>query len=137
VKKAIKEILKQVGVIAFLCSVMLLSAPIISPDFDEWLTALVTMRAGIGNDAANFLLIMAPAVIGGGARRECDVGSAANAIRFCGRAPSAILLASKEGPMTRLLTRPEHPMAGSTLAPRRSRRAAESYSGLSIIRLPH
>jgi hypothetical protein len=65
VKKAIKEILKQVGVIAFLCSVMLLSAPIISPDFDEWLTALVTMRAGIGNDAVNFLLIMAPAVIGG------------------------------------------------------------------------
>jgi hypothetical protein len=44
---------------------MLLSAPIISPDFDEWLTALVSMRAGIGNDATNFLLIMVPAIIGG------------------------------------------------------------------------
>jgi len=65
VRNAIKEILKQVSVIAFLCSVMLLSAPIISPDFDEWLTALVSMRAGIGNDAANFLLIILPAIIGG------------------------------------------------------------------------
>jgi len=64
VKKALKEILKQTGVIAFLCSVMLLSAPNISPDFDEWLTALVTTRTGIGDQAANFLLIMVPAIIG-------------------------------------------------------------------------
>ena len=63
-KKALKEIYKQTGVIAFLCAVMVLSAPNINPDFDEWLTALVTMRTGIGSDAANFLLIMAPAIIG-------------------------------------------------------------------------
>ena len=63
-RKALKEILKQTGVIAFLCAVMVLSGPIISPDFDEWLTALVTMRTGIGNDGANFFLIMVSAIIG-------------------------------------------------------------------------
>jgi hypothetical protein len=65
VKKALKEILKQTGVIAFLCSVMVLSAPNISPDFDEWLIALVTMRTGIGDEVAKFILIMVPAIIGG------------------------------------------------------------------------
>jgi hypothetical protein len=65
VKKALKEILKQTGVIAFLCSVMVLSAANINPDFDEWLTTLVAMRIGMGDVAANFLLIMIPAIIGG------------------------------------------------------------------------
>ena len=64
-KKALKEILKQTGVIAFLCSVMVLSAPNINPDFDEWLTTLVTMHTGMGNVVVNLLLIMIPAIIGG------------------------------------------------------------------------
>jgi hypothetical protein len=64
VKKALKEILKQAGVIAFLCSVMVLSAPNINPDFDQWLVALVTTRAGIADEAANLLLIVVPAIIG-------------------------------------------------------------------------
>lgn len=64
-KKALKEILKQMGVIAFFCSVMVLSTPNISPDFDEWLTALIKMRTAIGDDAVNFFLIMVPAIVGG------------------------------------------------------------------------
>ena len=64
VKSALKEILKQTGVIAFLCSVMVLSAHNINPDFDEWLTTLVTMHTGMRDVAANLLLIMFPAIIG-------------------------------------------------------------------------
>ena len=39
-KKSLKQILSQVGVVVFLCSVMVLSAPNLNPDFAEWLTTL-------------------------------------------------------------------------------------------------
>jgi len=64
VKKSLKEILRQTGVIAFLCSVMVLSAPILNPDFAEWLTSLVTMRAGVADVTANVLVVIVLAIIG-------------------------------------------------------------------------
>src|SRR5262245_9946415 len=64
VKKSLKQILSQVGVVAFLCSVMVLSAPNLNPDFAEWLTTLVTISAGVGDETGKLLVLVGPAVIG-------------------------------------------------------------------------
>jgi hypothetical protein len=64
VKKSLKQILSQTGAVAFLCSVMLLSAPNLNPDFAEWLTTLVTTRTGVGADTAKLLVLVGPAIIG-------------------------------------------------------------------------
>jgi hypothetical protein len=63
-KKSLKEILRQIGIIAFLCSVMVLSAPNLNPDFAEWLTKLVIMRTGVGDEAAKLVVLVVPAIIG-------------------------------------------------------------------------
>ena len=63
-KRSLKQILSQMGVIVFFCSVMLLSAPNLNPDFAEWLTKLVTMRSGVGDETAKLLVLVAPAIIG-------------------------------------------------------------------------
>jgi hypothetical protein len=73
VKKSLKEILRQTGVIAFLCSVMVLSAPNLNPDFAEWLTTLVIMRTGVEDETAKLLVLIVPAIIG-------SVGLVANAL---------------------------------------------------------
>jgi hypothetical protein len=64
VKKSLKQILSQTGAVAFLCSVMLLSAPNLNPDFAQWLTTLVTMRMGVGDETAKLLVLVGPAIIG-------------------------------------------------------------------------
>jgi hypothetical protein len=64
VKKSLKQILSQTGVVAFLCSVMLLSAPNLNPDFAQWLTTLVTTRTGVGDETAKVLVLVGPAIIG-------------------------------------------------------------------------
>jgi len=64
VKKSLKQILSQTGAVAFLCSVMLLSAPNLNPDFAQWLTTLVTMRLGVGDETAKLLVLVGPAIIG-------------------------------------------------------------------------
>jgi hypothetical protein len=64
VKKSLKQILSQVGVVVFLCSVMVLSAPNLNPDFAEWLTTLITMRAGVGDETAKLLVLVGSAIIG-------------------------------------------------------------------------
>jgi hypothetical protein len=64
VKKSLKQILSQTGVVAFFCSVMLLSAPNLNPDFAQWLTTLVTTRMGVGDEAAKVLVLVGPAIIG-------------------------------------------------------------------------
>jgi len=64
VKKSLQQILSQTGVVAFLCSVMLLSAPNLNPDFAQWLTTLVTMRLGVGDETAKLLVLVGPAIIG-------------------------------------------------------------------------
>jgi hypothetical protein len=64
VKKPLKQILSQTGVIIFLCSVMVLSAPNLNPDFAEWLTTLVTMRMGVGNETAKLVVLAGPAIVG-------------------------------------------------------------------------
>lgn len=63
-KKSLKEILRQIGVIAFLCSVMVLSAPNLNPDFAEWLTNLVITRTGVGDETAKLLVLIVPSIIG-------------------------------------------------------------------------
>ena len=63
-KKSFKQILSQTGAVAFLCSVMLLSAPNLNPDFAQWLTTLVTMRMGVGDETAKLLVLVGPAIIG-------------------------------------------------------------------------
>ena len=63
-KKSLKQILSQTGVVAFLCSVMLLSAPNLNPDFAQWLTTLVTMRMGVGDETAKLFVLVGPAIIG-------------------------------------------------------------------------
>ena len=63
-KKSLKQILSQTGAVAFLCSVMLLSAPNLNPDFAQWLTTLVTMRMGVGDETAKLLVLVGPAIIG-------------------------------------------------------------------------
>jgi hypothetical protein len=73
VKKSLKQILSQVGVVVFLCSVMVLSAPNLNPDFAEWLTTLITMRAGVGDETAKILVLVGPAIIG-------SVGMVANVL---------------------------------------------------------
>ena len=72
-KKSFKQILSQVGVVVFLCSVMVLSAPNLNPDFAEWLTTLITMRAGVGDETAKVLVLVGPAIIG-------SVGMVANVL---------------------------------------------------------
>ena len=72
-KKSLKQILSQVGVVIFLCSVMVLSAPNLNPDFAEWLTTLITTRAGVGDETAKFLVLVGPAIIG-------SVGMVANVL---------------------------------------------------------
>jgi hypothetical protein len=64
VKKPLKQILSQTGVVVFLCSVMLLSAPNLNPDFAAWLTTLVTTRTGLGDETAKLLVLVAPSIIG-------------------------------------------------------------------------
>jgi hypothetical protein len=64
VKKSLKQILSQTGAVAFLSSVMLLSAPNLNPDFAQWLTALVTTRTGVGDETAKLLVLVGPAIIG-------------------------------------------------------------------------
>jgi hypothetical protein len=64
VKKSLKQILSQTGAVAFLCSVMLLSAPNLNPDFAEWLTTLVTIRTGVGPETAKLLVLAGPAIVG-------------------------------------------------------------------------
>jgi hypothetical protein len=64
VKKSLKQILSQTGAVAFLCSVMILSAPNLNPDFAQWLTTLVTMRLGVGDETAKLLVLVGPAIIG-------------------------------------------------------------------------
>jgi hypothetical protein len=73
VKKSLKQILSQVGVVVFLCSVMVLSAPNLNPDFAEWLTRLITTRAGVGDETAKLLVLVGPAIIG-------SVGMVANVL---------------------------------------------------------
>ena len=63
-KKSLKLILSQVGAVAFLCSLMVLSAPNLNPDFAEWLTTLVTIRTGVGDETAKLLVLAGPAIIG-------------------------------------------------------------------------
>jgi hypothetical protein len=63
-KKSLKQIVSQTGVIIFLCSVMVLSAPNLNPDFAEWLTTLVTMRSGVADETAKLLVLAGPAIIG-------------------------------------------------------------------------
>ena len=63
-KKSLKQILSQTGAVAFLCSVMLLSAPNLNPDFAQWLTTLVTMRMGVGDETAKLFVLVGPAIIG-------------------------------------------------------------------------
>ena len=63
-KKSLKQILSQTGAVAFLCSVMLLSAPNLNPDFAQWLTTLVTMHMGVGDETAKLLVLVGPAIIG-------------------------------------------------------------------------
>ena len=63
-KKSLKQILSQTGVVVFLCSVMVLSAPNLNPDFAEWLTRLITMHAGVGDETAKFLVLAGPAIAG-------------------------------------------------------------------------
>jgi hypothetical protein len=43
---------------------MLLSAPNLNPDFAQWLTTLVTMRMGVGDETAKLLVLVGPAIIG-------------------------------------------------------------------------
>jgi hypothetical protein len=73
VRKSLKQILSQVGVVVFLCSVMVLSAPSLNPDFAEWLTTLITTRAGVGDETAKLLVLVGPAIIG-------SVGMVANVL---------------------------------------------------------
>jgi hypothetical protein len=63
-EKSLKQILSQVGAVVFLCSVMILSAPNLNPDFAEWLTSLVTSRMGVGDETAKLLVLVGPAIIG-------------------------------------------------------------------------
>ena len=63
-KKSLKQILSQTGVVIFLCSVMVLSAPNLNPDFATWLTTLVTTRTGVGDETAKFLVLVGPSIIG-------------------------------------------------------------------------
>ena len=63
-KKSLKQILSQVGVAVFFCSVMVLSAPNLNPDFAEWITTLITMRAGVGDETAKLLVLAGPAIAG-------------------------------------------------------------------------
>ena len=63
-KKPLKQILSQTGVVIFFCSVMVLSAPNLNPDFAEWLTTLVTMHTGVGIETAKLLILVGPAIIG-------------------------------------------------------------------------
>ena len=72
-KKSLKQILSQVGVVVFLCAVMVLSAPNLNPDFAEWLTTLITARAGVGDETAKLLVLVGPAIIG-------SVGMVANVL---------------------------------------------------------
>jgi hypothetical protein len=72
-KKSLKQIVSQTGVIIFLCSVMVLSAPNLNPDFAEWLTTLITMRAGVGDETAKIFVLVGPAIIG-------SVGMVANVL---------------------------------------------------------
>jgi hypothetical protein len=62
-KKPLKQIVSQTGGIIFLCSVMVLSAPNLNPDFAEWLTTLV-MRSGVADETAKLLILAGPAIIG-------------------------------------------------------------------------
>jgi hypothetical protein len=64
VKRSLEQILSQVGVIVFFCSLMILSAPNLNPDFAEWLTKLVTMRTGVESETAKLFVLVAPAIIG-------------------------------------------------------------------------
>jgi hypothetical protein len=64
VKKSLKQILSQTGVVVFLGSVMLLSAPNLNPDFAAWLTTLVTTRTGFGDETAKLLVLVGPSIIG-------------------------------------------------------------------------
>jgi hypothetical protein len=64
VKKSLKQILSQTGAVAFLSSVMLLSAPNLNPDFAQWLTTLVTRGTGVGDETAKILVLIGPAIIG-------------------------------------------------------------------------
>jgi hypothetical protein len=52
---------------------MVLSAPNLNPDFAEWLTTLITMRAGVGDETAKVLVLVGPAIIG-------SVGMVANVL---------------------------------------------------------
>lgn len=72
-KKSLKQILSQLGVVVFLCSVMVLSAPNLNPDFAEWLTTVITTRAGVGDETAKLLVLVGPAIIG-------SVGMVANVL---------------------------------------------------------
>ena len=63
-KKSLKQILSQTGLVAFLCSVMVLSAPNLNPDFAAWVTALVTMRTGVEDETAKLLVVIVLAIIG-------------------------------------------------------------------------
>ena len=72
-KKSLKQILSQMGVVVFLCSVMVLSAPNLNPDFAEWLTTLVTIRAGVGDETGKLLVLVGPAIIG-------SIGQVANVL---------------------------------------------------------
>jgi hypothetical protein len=73
VKKSLKQILSQLGVVVFFCSVMVLSAPNLNPDFAEWLTTVITTRAGVGDETAKLLVLVGPAIIG-------SVGMVANVL---------------------------------------------------------
>ena len=64
VKKSLKQILSQTGVVVFLCSLMLLSAPNLNPDFADWLTTLITTRTGVGTETAKLLVLAGPAIVG-------------------------------------------------------------------------
>jgi hypothetical protein len=64
VKKSLKQILSQTGVVVFLCCVMLLSAPNLNPDFAAWLTTLITTRVGVGDETAKLLVLVGPAIVG-------------------------------------------------------------------------
>ena len=63
-KKSLKQILSQTGVVVFLCSLMLLSAPNLNPDFADWLTTLITNRTGVGTETAKLLVLAGPAIVG-------------------------------------------------------------------------
>jgi hypothetical protein len=64
VKKSLKQIMSQTGLVVFLCSLMLLSAPNLNPDFADWLTTLITNRTGVGAETAKLLVLAGPAIVG-------------------------------------------------------------------------